>query len=361
VEASAGFRFRLDHSGSAVKRFGYVFDPLFLICCGLYAANRWLIKPHCQIAFFHNWFNDLLLIPCALPVLLLAHRALRLRGHDGPPTAGEVAAHVIGWSVLFELIGPHIMPTVGDPWDAVSYAVGGLVAFFWWRTIYSRNENATADFEGLAPHYGWMEKLLAGRKLHRCRAAFLAKIPEPRKALIAGPGHGKFVVDLLRAYPQTRCTCIDSSQGMLEATRAGLRENRVDESRVEFIHGDFLEWDAPRQEFDLIVTHFFLDCFDPGQLDLVMAKLASAATPAASWLVADFNEPASGLAKWRARAIIEMMYVFFRWATNLPASQLTPPDGRLARQGFRLGQRLTFDWGLLHSDLWTRAGATPSR
>ncbi|HTA30608.1 MAG TPA: hypothetical protein VK731_08975, partial [Candidatus Cybelea sp.] len=62
-----------------MRRFGYVFDLLFLVCCALYASNRWLIKPHCHLAFFHNWFNDVLLIPCALPPLLLAHRWLRLR------------------------------------------------------------------------------------------------------------------------------------------------------------------------------------------------------------------------------------------------------------------------------------------
>src|SRR5580658_4433734 len=79
VEIVAGFWFRLGYSRVAVKRFGYVFDPFFLACCALYAVNRWLIKPHTHIAFFHNWFNDALLIPCALPPLLLAHDLLRLR------------------------------------------------------------------------------------------------------------------------------------------------------------------------------------------------------------------------------------------------------------------------------------------
>jgi hypothetical protein len=30
----------------------------------------------------------------------------------------------------------------------------------------------------------------------------------------------------------------------------------------------------------------------------------------------------------------------------------------LAQEGFTLGQRRTFDWGLLHSDLWIRGDAT---
>jgi hypothetical protein len=108
-----------------VKRFGYLRDPLFLACCALYILNRWVVKPHTHIAFFHNWFNDTLLIPCALPVVLFTHRLLRLRTHDAPPTALEIAAHWAGWSLLFEGIGPHIMRTTGDPWD--------VVAFLWWH------------------------------------------------------------------------------------------------------------------------------------------------------------------------------------------------------------------------------------
>ena len=59
------------------------------------------------------------------PPVLLIQYWLGLRAHDWAPTFGEVAAHVVGWSILFEVIGPHIMPTTGDPLDAASYAVGG--------------------------------------------------------------------------------------------------------------------------------------------------------------------------------------------------------------------------------------------
>jgi hypothetical protein len=117
-----------------VKRFHYLLDPLFLIGCGLYVLNRWVVKPHVHAAFFHNWFNDGLLIPCALPPLLLLHRWFGWRKADLFPTFGEIAAHLVGWSILFEWIGPHIMHhTIGDPWDVVAYTVGAVLAFCWWR------------------------------------------------------------------------------------------------------------------------------------------------------------------------------------------------------------------------------------
>lgn len=58
---------------------------------------------------------------------------------------------------------------------------------------------------------------------------------------------------------------------------------------VEFIHADLLEWDAPTDALDLIVTNFFLDCFPADQLALVISKLGKRATPDAHWLLADFE------------------------------------------------------------------------
>jgi hypothetical protein len=117
-----------------VKQFGYARDRLFLLACSLYALNRWVLKPRFHSRFLHDHFNDLLLISCALPLLLLFQRWLRLRTHDQLPTWGEIALYVVVWSILFEGIGPHIMPwTVGDPWDAVSYALGGILSGLWWH------------------------------------------------------------------------------------------------------------------------------------------------------------------------------------------------------------------------------------
>jgi hypothetical protein len=117
-----------------MRPFRYLRDPLFLACCVAYAVNRWLLKPHLPGAFLHSYFNDLLLIPCALPPVLLAHRRLNLRSHDDPPQPGEILFQLIVWSILFEGIGPYLMPhTTGDPWDVVAYLAGGLLAGLFWQ------------------------------------------------------------------------------------------------------------------------------------------------------------------------------------------------------------------------------------
>ena len=120
-----------------MKRFRYALDPLCLACCAFYGLNRWGLKPHTHVAFFRFWFNDLLLIPCALPPVLQVHRWLNLRRHDGAPSIAEVLGHLALWSVLFEVIGPHLMHVTGDWRDVLAYTAGALAACVWWQASYS--------------------------------------------------------------------------------------------------------------------------------------------------------------------------------------------------------------------------------
>jgi len=116
-----------------MRSFRYLRDELFIVSVLAYAINRWLVKPHVHSAFLRGQFNDALLIPCALPVLLLIQRRLGLRTHDQPPTPGEISLNLVVWSLLFEVVGPHIMHVTGDPLDVIAYAVGAVVAALWWN------------------------------------------------------------------------------------------------------------------------------------------------------------------------------------------------------------------------------------
>ena len=117
-----------------MRRFAYWRDPLCVVGCALYSLNRFALRPHAHDAFLRFYFNDSLLIPCALPLLLWMQRQLGLRTHDLPPEASEVSLYCFVWSILFEVIGPHLIKgTTGDLWDVAAYVVGGLIAWAWWN------------------------------------------------------------------------------------------------------------------------------------------------------------------------------------------------------------------------------------
>jgi hypothetical protein len=117
-----------------MSRFRYAGDPLCLVACGCYSVNRWLVPLAWKGAFLRNHFNDTLLIPAALPLILWVHRRTGLRASDARPTWGEILLHFLAWSVAAELVAPHLFKhSTGDPWDVLAYAVGGLVSGLIWK------------------------------------------------------------------------------------------------------------------------------------------------------------------------------------------------------------------------------------
>ena len=116
-----------------MKKFRYGLDRLCLAACIAYGFNRWLLKPWWGGTFLHGYANDLFLIPAALPWVLWLHRRMGLRRDDRRPTWGEILVHLVLWSVLFEVVGPHFVKVTADGWDVVAYATGALAAGWWWN------------------------------------------------------------------------------------------------------------------------------------------------------------------------------------------------------------------------------------
>lgn len=211
------------------------------------------------------------------------------------------------------------------------------------------------SFDAIAPHYCWMEFILAGEKLQLCRTRFLDDIPTARHILLLGEGHGRCLVECCRRFPDASISYVDVSARMLALATQRVKRCSSGVRRVEFIQVDALEWKPPARKFDLIITNFFFDCFRADQMQQIVSLVSAAATLETNWLIADFQTPPRGVKRIRAQLILRMMYAFFRAATQLPAKQLTPPDSFLMSAGFTLHRRIKAEWDLLHCDWWQRA------
>jgi len=117
-----------------VNRYRYARDPVCVVACACYAANRWLLPAVLRGPFLRNYFSDVLLIPAALPLILWLQRRLGLRPTDAKPQWSEIVFHLVVWSVAAEVIAPHLFARAhGDPWDVAAYAGGALVSGLLWR------------------------------------------------------------------------------------------------------------------------------------------------------------------------------------------------------------------------------------
>jgi ubiquinone/menaquinone biosynthesis C-methylase UbiE len=208
------------------------------------------------------------------------------------------------------------------------------------------------SFDLLAPHYRWMEAILAGDKIQRCRVHFLDSVSNCRRALLVGEGNGRFLGECLKKMPHAQFTVVDASEKMLEQAR----RRCGGDSRINYVRAQLPGAHLPKN-FDLIVTNCFLDCFDERQLPTVVNELADCATDSAIWLVTDFCVPKTGWAKWRAKMVLAAAYSFFQVATGIPARRICAPDPFLVQNGFRFIDRIEADAGLIYSSIWKRSAS----
>jgi SAM-dependent methyltransferase len=209
-------------------------------------------------------------------------------------------------------------------------------------------------FDALAPHYRWMERVSFGRRLHACRTAMLDRMTAGRRALVLGDGDGRFLAELLRANPAVRVDAIDGSPAMTAAAERRAKEIPGAAERVRFLTADARTVRLPPAAFDLIVTHFFLDCFPRGQLAPLIARTADALAPGGLWVVGDFRVPEGGLPRFLGRLALLGMYTFFRCVTGLPAGRLVNPDPFLRARGLRPDGVWTTLGGFLACTAWRK-------
>ena len=207
------------------------------------------------------------------------------------------------------------------------------------------------DFNLIARFYRWLEYLTLGTALEDCRAHFLPQLADRRRALVLGDGDGRFLAQLLGHNPHLEADAVDTSAAMLELLRERCEAAALDaDTRLRTYHSNALTFPLEGR-YDLVVTHFFLDCLTQAELDMLVTRVASTLAPGALWLVSDFRIP-NGLIRLPAQMFIRSLYLAFRVLTGLRTTHLPDHVTALTRSGLvRVAHRHSLA-GLLTTELW---------
>jgi ubiquinone/menaquinone biosynthesis C-methylase UbiE len=210
------------------------------------------------------------------------------------------------------------------------------------------------SFDSLARVYSSLEAVTFGSALQKARTYGLPHIGNSQRALVIGEGDGRFLAEVARSHPKLSVDCLDASAGMIARAQAQLK--RVcpgDVPNIRFIHEDILTW-TPTDSYDLLVTHFVLDCFPVESVTLIIGKLAQAARPNATWLLADFAIPPAGWRRVHAQIWLRAMYTFFGTTTAITTRRLVDPTQSLQQNGFVRNSGAFWRAGMLKSEIWRR-------
>lgn len=215
-----------------------------------------------------------------------------------------------------------------------------------------------ANFDFLARSYLLMELFTFGPYLARCRNTFLRECAKSLRALVLGDGDGRFTAQLLRINPEIEIDAVDASPKMLEAL---VRRVGPDRDRVCTFCADIRDFQPPNPPYDLVVTHFFLDCLRTEEVCSLAATLRSAVAENALWIVSDFSVPAGRFGRLVAGPLVWSLYRAFGVLTGLSIRKLPDYPTALAQAGFSLKRQSPQLHHLLISELWaTTAGTGPS-
>ena len=215
------------------------------------------------------------------------------------------------------------------------------------------NQRSGMNCDRLAPYYESLEHLSFGRYLEQRRFAFLEEMKRSERTLECGGGDGRFLARLLSLNHVVQVDFVDSSPNMAE-----LAERRVSSmgsafrERVRFFIGDVREFEPQPVGYDLIVTHFFLDCFNDVELAEIVTRLASWRTVHCRWVVSEFCEGQGMIHRLWTRAVIRSLYGAFLLTTGLRVTRLPDYKAALAREGFLSRFERNALGSLLHSSLW---------
>lgn len=209
-------------------------------------------------------------------------------------------------------------------------------------------------FDHLAQVYVWLEILTFGAALQRCRTRLLPELAPAATALILGDGDGRGLAALLQQQPWLAATAIDLSPAMLGELRHRCTSLASD---LTTLAGDALPVlrSLPRDaRFDLITSHFFLDCLDGAELSRIVDEVSARSPPSAQWLLSEFQIPVG----WRglpARAVVGALYLIFGALTGMRVRKLPDHTGPLLRSGWTRTRAAHSVGGLLTTELWERS------
>jgi SAM-dependent methyltransferase len=209
-----------------------------------------------------------------------------------------------------------------------------------------------SGFDWMARAYRWLEYGSFGPLLMRCRVSHLARMAGRRRALVLGDGDGRFSARLLETDGRIHIVALDESAAMLASlerrARGGGAGQRVTTRRGEIVGlleaGNFAEEVGG---FDLVVSHFFLDCLTTPEVGRVAVEVRRRMGPDGEWVISEFE--GGSLA---ARMVVALLYKGFGLLAGLKTQRLPEYREALEASGWKCVAESRFGGGLLSGTVW---------
>lgn len=204
------------------------------------------------------------------------------------------------------------------------------------------NKPSLNRFDKIAPFYDGMTKLIFGGSILKAQRIHLRIIPREASILVLGGGSGNWLVDFLKEKPTCKIWYVEASLVMLEKATQKLNFS----NNIQFIHGTHL--DIPKTEFDVVITHFFVDMFREDQIMELAQQMSAKLKINGVWLVADFVNK-----NYWHRFLLWLMYRFFKIIDAIDVKSLPDWDQAIRSKHFTVGECNSFYGQFIQSSVYS--------
>ncbi|WP_186776233.1 class I SAM-dependent methyltransferase [Rubripirellula reticaptiva] len=182
-------------------------------------------------------------------------------------------------------------------------------------------ETSDGGYDRIARPYRWLEWIAFGQSLQHSRICLLSELPLVDRILVMGDGDGRLLQQICRSQPGAEITSVDQSLAMIDLQKSRVASAGATD-RVRWVCADGRQFSPASNEYDLLVTAFYLDCFTEFELGQHLPRWLSGVKNGGFFYVAEFVQPTSGWRAIRARVMLAAMHLFFRRQTSLTNHRL---------------------------------------
>jgi len=214
-------------------------------------------------------------------------------------------------------------------------------------------------FDFLSGVYDLMSGVAFAGTIGRAQRHFLREIPRGSRVLIVGGGTGKFIFRFLTNAEPDKVCYVEISKAMMNQAKANFMRINDRDGKVPHWHLGELNSLPDLGTFDVAITYFYLDLFDPATLKDEMRGISERLKPSGTWIFADFRRPVRFPMRLVANGMIKLMYLIFRMICSIPASGLPYFLVTFMQSGWEAANQKRFAFGMIEAILFKRKFKQP--
>ena len=204
------------------------------------------------------------------------------------------------------------------------------------------------NYNTIAPFYDLLSRIVFGNAIIQSQRFLINAIPAGSSILIIGGGTGYILEEISKKFSKGLWIYyIDISEKMIALSK---RKN-IGDNQIVFINQSVVDV-LLSQNFTVVITPFLLDNFKENSVKTVFDKLHASLQPGGLWLFADFeaNEKSP---LWK-KAMLKVMYFFFRIFCNIEASHLPDTESLFNKYGYKMICRKGFFKAFICSKVYVK-------